>query len=67
MQTVWIKDFYVNMDIKNKGVELTVTNADGTHRGDLYVTKTGLVWCAGRTTRKNGVKATWDEFIDWMK
>ena len=41
---VSIKDFTVTMEIKNKGVELDVYANDGTHRGDLVVTKTGLTW-----------------------
>jgi len=64
---VVIKDFAVNMDIKNKGVEFQVHGNDGTFKGDCYVTKTGLTWCAGKTTRKNGVAVTWQDFIDWME
>ncbi len=64
---VVIKDFAVNMDIKNKGVEFQVHGNDGTFKGDCYVTKTGLTWCAGRTTRQNGVPVTWQDFIDWME
>lgn len=54
------------MDIKNKGIELDVY--EGTkHLGDLVVTKTGLVWCKGRTTPKNGIKVSWPAFIKMME
>jgi hypothetical protein len=51
---VSIKDLAVDMDIKTKGLELDVYDGD-THLGDLYVTKTGLVWCKGKTTKRKGV------------
>jgi hypothetical protein len=63
---VRIKDFSVDMEIKNNGVEFAVANNDGSHRGDLYVSKTGLTWCQGKTPRANGTKLTWDEFIRYM-
>ena len=34
---------------------------DSTQIGDCYVTKTGLTWCRGKTTKANGVKVTWNE------
>ena len=64
---VSIKDFAVTMEIKNKGVELDVYNTDGSHRGDLVVTKTGLTWCKGKTTPPNGKKISWDDFITYMQ
>lgn len=63
---VSIKSFDVEMNIKNKGVELDVYDNDGKFRGDLIVSKAGLIWCEGRTQRKNGVKVSWHEFITWM-
>lgn len=47
---VSIKDFNVNVDMGSNGIEFDVS--DGGHIGDLYVTKTGIVWCAGKTTKK---------------
>lgn len=64
---VSIKDFAVTMEIKNKGVELDVYGNDGTHRGDLVVTKTGLTWCKGKTTPANGKKISWDDFVTYME
>lgn len=65
---VSIKSFDVEMHIKNKGVEFDVyeNGEGGAHLGDCIVTKKGLIWCEGRTHRKNGIDVTWDEFIAWM-
>ncbi len=63
---VGIKRFDVAMDVKTKGIELDVYANDGKFRGDLVVTKTGLIWCEGKTKRENGSKVSWDEFIKWM-
>jgi len=65
---VSVKDFGLDMEVKNRGIELDVYDASGTrHRGDLVLTKTKLVWCKGKTARENGVHVTWDEFIKWME
>jgi hypothetical protein len=62
-----IKDFDVAMDVKNNGIELDICETDGTHLGDLIVTKTKLIWCKGKQNRKNGKEKTWEEFIDYME
>jgi hypothetical protein len=64
---VSIKDFAVSMEIKNKGIELDVYTPDGTHLGDLVITKTNVVWCKGRTTPANGKKLSWTKFIEHME
>lgn len=65
---ITIKNFDVNMEVKNKGIEFEVRSADGSsHLGDVVLTKSGLVWCKGRTDVKNGVKVNWSEFIRWME
>jgi hypothetical protein len=61
-RTVFIKKLTVDMDIKTAGIEFAVSNSEGSHQGDLYVTKTGLIWCLGKTARANGKKITWDNF-----
>lgn len=63
---VYIKDLAVDMEIKNTGVELEVCDSEDKQIGDLIVTKTKLIWCNGRTSRKNGREVTWKEFIAWM-
>ncbi len=64
---VFIKDLQVDMEIKNVGIELAVSHTDGSHKGDLYVTKTGLTWCPGKTTKENGQKIDWDDFAVYME
>ena len=63
---VSIKQFDVAMDVKNAGVELDIADNDGTHLGDLVVTKANLIWCKGKTARKNGKKITWEAFAAYM-
>lgn len=63
---VSIKSFDVAMSVKNKGVEFQIYANDGTFRGDMIVTKSSVIWCEGRTRRENGVKVSWEDFIDWM-
>jgi len=63
---VSIKDLSVAMDVKNNGVEFTVYSNDDKFLGDLYVTKSGLIWCQGKTSRDRGVRVNWEEFMEWM-
>ena len=63
---VSIKNFDVQMQIKNKGIELDVYDT-GKHLGDLVVTKKHLIWCKGRTRRQNGKKLTWAQFTAYME
>lgn len=61
---VKIKSFDVEMDVKNNGVEFQVHDNEGKFLGDFYVTKSGVTWCAGKTTRVNGKKLKWEKFIE---
>ena len=64
---VKIKSFDVNMDVKKKGIELEVRTPNGDSQlGDCYVTMTGLVWCPGKTNKKNGIKIDWNDLINLM-
>ena len=63
---VHVKSFDVEMEIKNKGIELEVRDTDGSFLGDLIVTKTQIVWCKGKTSREHGKKLTWKQFADVM-
>jgi hypothetical protein len=64
---VFIKQFNVDMEVKNNGIEFEVRAPNGgQHRGDLILTKTTLEWCEGRIRAGNGKRATWDDFIAWM-
>jgi hypothetical protein len=61
---VKIKKFEIDMDVKTKGIEFEVRTPDGKAQlGDCCLTMTGLVWCPGRTSKKNGTKVKWPEFI----
>jgi hypothetical protein len=64
---VLIKDFAVEMSVRNKGVEFQVHDNAGKFIGDCYVTKTGLIWCAGKTTRQKGITVSWDRFVKLME
>jgi hypothetical protein len=64
---VSIKEMTVDMELKNNGMELDVSDTDGTHLGDLVVTRTKLVWCKGKTSRANGKEISWHNFIKYME
>ena len=64
---VKIKSFDVEMQLKNKGVELEIRDTDDSFLGDLVVTKTKLIWCKGRTSRDNGRSITLKKFIELME
>ena len=64
---VTIKEFNVQMEVKNKGIEFEIKSPkDSSHMGDLIITKTQLIWCPGRTGRDKGKKVKLEKFIDWM-
>ena len=61
---VAIKSLEVDMEVKNKGIELEVYEPNGLDRlGNLVITKTELIWCAGKTRRDNGTKLKWPAFV----
>ena len=62
---VRVKEFTIDMDIKTIGIELEVREVKGKFLGDCFVTKTGLIWCEGKTDRANGKKIPWKKFIKW--
>lgn len=63
---VKIKEFSVDMDVKNKGVEFDISDNQGKHLGDLIVTKVGIVWCAGKTTPAKGQRVSWPTLIELL-
>lgn len=65
---VWIKKFDVEVEVKSKGLEFEVRTPDNESQvGDCYITMTGLIWCKGKTGKKNGIKITWDQFTEIME
>ena len=63
---VYVKDLFVEMEVKNKGVEFEVRDNDK-QLGDVILKKTGIEWCKGRTTAGKGVKVSWEDFIAWVE
>lgn len=55
-----IKNLTVDLPLKNNGVEIQIDEG-GRQFGDIYVSKTGIVWCEGKTHRENGIKFSFDE------
>lgn len=64
---VAIKKFKVNMELKNSGIEFEIRDTHNEFKGDLILTKSKLTWCKGKTSSKNGIDITWEEFIDYME
>ena len=61
---VWIKSLEVEMQVKQKGIELEVRGKDGKSQlGDCYATMTGLIWCKGKVKKENGIKMKWEDLI----
>ena len=63
---VSIKQFDVEMDVKNRGIELEIRTPKGDFLGDVVLTKTQIIWCEGKKDRKNGKCLTWDKFREMM-
>lgn len=60
-----IKKFDVEMEVKNKGIEFEIRDGKDVFLGDVVLTRKGLIWCQGKTDRKNGKSIDWEEFIKW--
>ncbi|WP_157130440.1 hypothetical protein [Burkholderia pseudomallei] len=63
---VKVKDLSAEIELKNNGIELEIRNNTDNFLGDLIVTKSSVIWCAGKTKRRNGVKMSLQAFIDYM-
>ena len=61
-----IKNFSIEQILKTNGIEIQIDDKDGQF-GDIYVTKTGIIWCKGKTERSNGVKFTFDQIQSLSK
>ncbi len=60
-----IKQFNVDMEVKNSGIEFEVRSPDGKkHLGDLILTKSGVEWHKGRAS--SGPKKSWEELISFI-
>jgi len=63
---VYIKRLGVDMQIKNRAIEIAVYSEDGEeHLGDLVINKANLIWCKGRARpKKGGIGMSWTKFIE---
>ena len=64
---VKIKKFNVEMEVKNAGIELEIRDNNDNFLGDCYLTKASLIWCQGRTKKRNGKRVSWEKFIKIME
>jgi hypothetical protein len=64
---VTVKDLAATIELKNNGIEFEVRDNDGRHVGDLVITKAKVIWCKGKTDRKNGHALSFDKFIQLME
>lgn len=64
---VTIKQFDVEMEVKNKGIEFEVRDPQNNFLGDCVLTKSKLIWCPGKTSREQGKAMTWNKFIKLME
>jgi hypothetical protein len=62
-----VKDFQVNMDLGNKGLQLDVYDTDDKYLGDLRIGKAKLERCKGKIHTGNGKTKTWKELIEWFE
>jgi hypothetical protein len=63
-KTVHIKATTIELKIKTNGLELQIDEKGGGQFGDIFVTKTGIIWCKGKTTRPKGVKIDYETLND---
>ncbi len=64
---VSIKSFDVQRELKNKGMEIEIREPNnGARLGDLFITKSHLIWCEGKVRRENGKKIKWTDFFESM-
>ena len=64
---VSIKDFQVDMQLKNNGIELEVRSPQHQHLGDLCIGRGTIEWCAGKTNRGNGIRKNWNQLIEFFE
>lgn len=65
---VAIKKMKVDMQVKNGGIEFEIRTPDDSEQlGDVILTSTKIIWCKGKTTKKNGISMTWEQFIKAME
>ncbi|MDZ4382319.1 MAG: hypothetical protein U0942_13365 [Parvibaculum sp.] len=61
-----VKKFDVAMQVKNKGIEFDVYDGEE-FLGDFIVSKSGITWCKGKTSRAKGKKVYWKKLIKLLE
>ncbi len=64
---VAIKTWGGGFPVKSTGIKLQVKDTTGDHLGNLYITMPGVIWCNGKTQRKNGKALEWPEFMEMIE
>jgi hypothetical protein len=55
-----------SMGITDKGIELEIREANGTHTGDLVITPTKIIWNKGKKSN-TGKAVNWPRFFKMMQ
>ena len=53
-------------ELKTAHHRYQIWDNDGELKGSLYINKANLIWCNGKTQKKNGRSITWEIFIEYM-
>ena len=64
---IMVKEFAVEMEVKNKGIEFGMHDNRNNFLGDCYVNKVGLEWCKGKIPQGKGSRISWERFADLME
>ena len=62
-----VDDLDVIMELRNKGLLLSVYDNDNKYRGKLRVGRGTLEWCKGKTRLGNGIKINWNDLIAYFE
>ena len=54
------------VDIKTSSERYRIWDNQDNLLGSLYINKTRLVWCEGKTQLSNGIRIEWEDFIEYM-
>ena len=54
-------------EIRNGYHRYQIWDNGGELQGSLYINRTRLVWCEGRTRLANGSTVRWEDFIRYME
>ena len=61
---VWVRDFFLSLQVKKKGIKLGIWDEDKGHQGNLVINQLGIRWCPGKTQTRNGRLWTWRDLME---